>query len=309
MTYMASSQNYASIDSLIGSSTCSSDRSCSPRCGSGYDSGAIQHSIAAYPTLENSIDAAHTQYRTINLDSTPEFISPYQRTSASVTVSDAGYGCKKSADAADGSGYSRITVTTMQDNVTFGLLRKNRPYTQFIKDAEQIKDYIIETFRELTGKEFPKDVVLSVCDEKELRKIHEQSGGTWNPGIMGFAINRRAVGEVSELFVRQNDLDALMLTIGHEIGHVFTDKLASAVDEEAKAFAFEIAWMKTIIDKNIADLQFSFNPLFSPAQNGVHDVAFKFVKEVMLSGKTALDIYWELAKKEMRVLMPVLIEA
>ncbi len=109
---------------------------------------------------------------------------------------------------------------------------------------------------------------------------------------MGFAINKN----LPEIFVRENHLDQLMLTIGHELGHVFTKSLINRHNEEAKAFAFEIAWLKAIIEHNIAGLQNSFRLDINPAKNGLHDIAFEHVKKWLKVGKKAIEIYWELVK-------------
>lgn len=114
---------------------------------------------------------------------------------------------------------------------------------------------------------------------------------------MGFAINKN----LPEVFIMENHLDILMLTVGHELGHVFTKTLTNNHSEEAKAFAFEIAWIKTIIEHNIAGLRFSFRLDPKPANNGLHDVAFSFVKSWLVKGKKALELYWELAKGSVTV--------
>jgi len=64
---------------------------------------------------------------------------------------------------------------------------------------------------------------------------------------------------------------------------------------QAKAFAFEIAWMKAIREHNIGNLAGSIETgILSPANNGIHDVAFNFVRG-LLKEKTALEAYWEIA--------------
>ena len=71
--------------------------------------------------------------------------------------------------------------------------------------------------------------------------------------------------------------------------------LKNSVEEEAKAFAFEIAWMKAIREHNIGNLAGSIETgILSPANNGIHDVAFNFVRG-LLKEKTALEAYWEIA--------------
>jgi hypothetical protein len=87
-----------------------------------------------------------------------------------------------------------------------------------------------------------------------------------------------------------------MLTVGHELGHVLTPTLGNAVDEEAKAFAFELAWAKTIIENDIGGLKANFNVDFIPAQNGLHDKAFTFVQKIVKKGMDSLRLFFEISR-------------
>jgi hypothetical protein len=167
-----------------------------------------------------------------------------------------------------------------------------------VQDAEEIKGIVLETFEKLTGQQFPDNIVVRVCSEEELKKAHTANGGKWNAGIMGFAINRHPYP--STIFVRKNHLDALMLTVGHELGHVLSPRLENDLDEEAKAFAFELAWVKTIVEHDINGLAANFNIDFMPAENGLHDKAFGFVQRIVSKGKEALKVFWEVAKGVLR---------
>lgn len=195
--------------------------------------------------------------------------------------------------------YHTMIADKYQNIITAGLLRQDRPLTQFIEDAREVETFVKETFEKVTGKTFPDDIIIWVCTEENLMKAHVHHGGVWNPGIQGFAINKK-VG-ARRIFVRKNNMDALMLVIGHEVGHVFTDQLPNPLDEEAKAFAFEVAWVRTIIEHNIAGLKGSFNVNFTPAANGLHNIAFAFVQKLVKKGKEALDIYWELVRRTLAV--------
>lgn len=183
----------------------------------------------------------------------------------------------------------RTTYTHIDVN---DFLSPDRPLTQFIGKSEEIKHYIEQAFEKTTKQKLPQHIMIRVVSKDELKMLHENNKGSWSDGIMGFAINKN----IPEIFVKENHLDALMLTIGHELGHVFTKSLANKHSEEAKAFAFEVAWLKAIIEHNIAGLQNSFNLDPKPAKNGLHDVAFNFVKELLKKGKRAMEIYWELVK-------------
>jgi hypothetical protein len=59
--------------------------------------------------------------------------------------------------------------------------------------------------------------------------------------------------------------------------------LPDSRDEEAKAFAFSMAWMETIKKHNIAGIGNSILP--NPARNGLHDVAYEYLLELIQKGK------------------------
>ena len=90
-----------------------------------------------------------------------------------------------------------------------------------------------------------------------------------------------------------------MLTIGHEIGHVMSLPLKNIQTEEAKAFAFSIAWIKTIREKNIANLESAIN--MRPAINGIHNIAFDFVINKIKQGEDAIQVFESLVKQESEV--------
>ncbi|MBW2968703.1 hypothetical protein KY314_01130, partial [Candidatus Woesearchaeota archaeon] len=139
---------------------------------------------------------------------------------------------------------------------------------------------------------------ITILNEKDFRKLHENNNGIWHSGLQGFAVNRNGIG-INEIFVKQNRLDSLMLTIGHEIGHIMSPTLKNTTDEEAKAFAFSLEWMRAIKDNNIAGIAECINP--NPAKNGLHDKAFEFVTEMIKEGKTPMQIFKELTKGEISI--------
>ncbi len=172
-------------------------------------------------------------------------------------------------------------------------LRPDREPTEHITDNKKIMPLVKEAFKLLAEKDFPEEnIKITVCSESELKALHEAGNNLWDNGIQGFSINRFGSG-VSEIFVKDNELDRLMLTIGHEIGHVMSPALGDARDEEAKAFAFSLAWMETLAKHNIAGLRKSIAPM--PARNGLHDAAFDFVMDMAESGKKAMQMFLDLA--------------
>lgn len=190
-------------------------------------------------------------------------------------------------------------LTTSHAIAHESFLAKNRPLTQFVGDAAEIKEMIEDAFLKTTAQPLPKDVVIRLCTKEELQRIHSQFG-KWEEGIQGFAINRKNLGNFSEIFVKKDFLDKTMLTLGHELGHVFTPPLRTIHDEEAKAFAFEIAWMKVIREENIGNLAQCITPDL-PAENGIHNTAFAFVLSWLQKGMDAFTLYWDLVKRNLSV--------
>lgn len=172
-------------------------------------------------------------------------------------------------------------------------LNPNRPATPLISEFAAIKEITEETYKQLTGQDFPHDSVkVFVLPEIAFKNVFVSTGNYWNEGIQGFSLNRYGYG-TSEIFVRENNLDSTLLTLGHEIGHILSKPLPNLKDEEAKAHAFSIAWMNTIRDNNIAGL--SPNIILNPARNGIHDAGLDTVNHLMSAGISALDAFKTLA--------------
>ena len=195
------------------------------------------------------------------------------------------------------SGY--LVKPTKKYFVADNFLNPLRPETQFIGNMGQVKEFVEQTFSLVTGESFPDNIQLTICSEEQLRKIHLSLNETWNDGIQGFSINKQGKG-INEIFVKQEHLDKLMLTIGHEIGHVMSFTLNDSRDEEAKAFAFSLAWMKMIVENNIAGLKSCINP--SPARNGLHNVAFDFVESLINKGRKAIEVFNDLVFGRLSIL-------
>ncbi len=172
-------------------------------------------------------------------------------------------------------------------------LTENRPMTPMISDMGEVKEVIEQTFEKITGQEFPHDSIkIMICDEQKFRQVHNNTGGSWSEGIMGFSFNKYGRG-TSEIYIRQDHLDSVLLTIGHEIGHVLGPTLPNGQDEEAKAHAFSLTWIETIRENNIGGLQPNIIP--NPAHNGLHDVAFDYVKYLLQTGSSSFDVFKTLA--------------
>ena len=99
--------------------------------------------------------------------------------------------------------------------------------------------------------------------------------------------------------MKEDQLARLMLTIGHEIGHVNALPLGNAVDEEAKAFAFSMDWMNAVRQNNIGGLYEAISP--NPAKNGLHNRAFDFVMRLIEQGMKAVEVYLGLVKGDISI--------
>ena len=173
-------------------------------------------------------------------------------------------------------------------------LNPSRPKAGFMADDNEARRIAEQTFELMMKEKMPNNISISILPFDEFKLLHSRFGA-WNNGILGFSLN----GSSKNIFVRENDLDALMLVIGHEIGHVLTETLANSHDEEAKAFAFSIEWAKTIKEHDIANLGLNIKeaPDFQPARNGLHDVAFGFVDFMVKKGRKAMHLHDDLVKR------------
>lgn len=188
--------------------------------------------------------------------------------------------------------YNTFTQADVPDfSVADVFLEENRPATPIVTDSGSILGIIQETFQTMTGYQLPRDMSIIILDDEQFKQAHS-AYGRWSEGIMGFSINRIGKG-ISDVFVRQDHLDSMLLTIGHEIGHVMSPTLPNKHDEEAKAHAFSLAWIETIRDNNIAGLR--PNIKLNPAKNGLHDVSLNFVMDLLKAGNTSFTIFKTLA--------------
>lgn len=173
-------------------------------------------------------------------------------------------------------------------------LATSRPETPIISRIGEVKPVVEEAFEKLTGQKFPHDdIKIVILNNADFHDLHKRETGSTSQGVMGFSYNKYGRG-TSEIYIKEDNLDALLLTIGHEIGHVLSPTLFNAQDEEAKAHAFSLAWMETIRDNNIAGLEPNIS--LNPAKNGLHDVAWNFVQHLLKTGASAYDIFKTLSR-------------
>ncbi len=177
----------------------------------------------------------------------------------------------------------------------FAFLNPSRSRTPFVGGAADIAEFIKEAFAKTTGKELPDSITITIAAREKMQQLHKQF---LNHGVVGLSLN----GSTKEIFAVAGNLDEVMLVIGHELGHVLTPAISSQKAEEAKAFAFEMAWAQTIFLHDIAGLRNSINSAalnMKPAQNGLHDLAFAFVKAATeLKGKEPLALHSEIAAQQ-----------
>lgn len=160
----------------------------------------------------------------------------------------------------------------------------------FVGQAEEVREFVEEAFEQIFSKKFPNNIKISVLNEQEFRKLAP------SPNTIGLSLNRSRGGLLSEIFILNDMLGRVMLTIGHELGHVLTATLSNSHHEEAKAYAFSLVWMKVIRERNIANLGDAI-VLEHPAENGLHNIAFDFVHK-LLKDKDIEEIYSELIQEE-----------
>ncbi len=164
----------------------------------------------------------------------------------------------------------------------------------FVGKAAEVRGYIEEAFENIFDRPFPSDIKISILDQENFRKLAPAAN------TIGLSINRSSFGLLSEIFILNDSLGRVMLTIGHELGHVLTPTLPNLHDEEAKAYAFSLLWMKIIKEKNIANLSAAIITE-CPAENGLHNISFRFVQNLICQGKEERELYLELAQKEISI--------
>jgi len=209
---------------------------------------------------------------------------------------DAMEGYKKMKPAYEGTslfsgGYGlnsyRMNTTPESQNNSFQIEQFVKPHPQKVTSNEEIMGYIEEVFSymEIDMPQFS----LEICDRDLLKKRKIQFGGIWKEGIQGFCHKFRSMNHI---FVKERDLASTMLVVGHELGHAMSPSLG-AIDEEAKAYAFSIAWMEVIRVQNIAKLR-NYFVVERPAKNGLHNVAYNSVIKVLDTGKKAIELFEDL---------------
>ena len=179
--------------------------------------------------------------------------------------------------------YALLTIQPEYHFVPESFLRPGKEGI-FVGKAEEVREFVEETFETIFQQPFPNHIKISILNQEEFRKIAP------SPNTIGLSLNRSQENLLSEIFILNDSLGRVMLTIGHELGHVLTKTLPNPHDEEAKAYAFSLLWMKVIKEHNVANLS-SVIVLENPAHNGVHNIGFSLVERLLNLGTTEKEIY------------------
>ncbi len=166
------------------------------------------------------------------------------------------------------------------------LASKDGTVERKVNDFSEVKPIVEEAFISLTGRELP-GWSIRVLPPEGWFDLQNQLFGTFNPGLLGFALRE---GKVYALGRSKADTVSV---IGHELGHLLTDGKHDPVTEEAKAFAFARAWNSEIRRKDIGGLRYGFVN-FSPAQNGVHDTAYDFIRNTTWN-QDPMEVFWSIS--------------
>lgn len=209
----------------------------------------------------------------------------YSQTAYSFSQSFLSYEQRKAPEIAD---FIQHHINKEYVFIPSDFLLPKRVSQPFVGRAEEIRPLVEEAFQKVMERPLPEDFTITILPEKEFRRLAPA-------GVVGLSINRKEINAVSDIFILADELDKVLLTVGHELGHILTKPLKDKRDEEAKAFAFSFAWMKAIKEHNIGELSLSLI-LDQPARNGLHDLAHNFVFNLLQKGKKALEIYLELIR-------------
>jgi len=180
----------------------------------------------------------------------------------------------------------QISTKTPQTIIESFLALPSKANVQFIGEIQKLKPFIESVFKKTTDKQLPENIQFQLLPQI---KFEERFG----KATLGISINRYPF--ISDVLLKENSLPELLLTAGHEIGHVLSEPIENSFLEEAKAYAFMLAWLKTIKENNIAGIG-DFIKLVPPAKNGIHDKALDFVLEQTASGKEPIELFKEIAK-------------
>ena len=178
-------------------------------------------------------------------------------------------------------------------------LRPDRPFSRIIGCSDEIIEGLRTCYNKLTGRSLPGDIEISVLSHYEFEKLaSEKVMGRAATGVLGFAYNH-GFGNRG-VYVRRNHLDILFVVLGHEIGHVLSKQMEPIEREEAKAYAFQLAWVEAIVSFDILGLKNSINPNeWRPPKDSEHEKALEFVTGKIREGMKPIDVFNSLISGKM----------
>jgi len=167
-----------------------------------------------------------------------------------------------------------------------------------IQSAKSIKDYVKTAFDIFTGTNSELSEVIQF-DEFWINQIliHILPGCRFEELISSFGRRDEIKGFVKRynfkgyVFIREDCLVNVMQVIGHEIGHLMSRRLTDMVNEEAKAYAFKIAWCNIIQNNRIAGLGKEIMKMPIPSYDIEHYSAFKFVTKRIKEGYSPRNLF------------------
>ncbi len=164
---------------------------------------------------------------------------------------------------------------------------------------EELDAHIRDIFQAVMDRDLPDDISISVLEKSRFHELTSHAFSA-SPGLQGFAKHKTDGLPMHTIVVKKSSLAEVLTVVGHEIGHVISEKKGNAHDEEAKAIAFEYAWVKTIKEFDLAGIGHIIRnvPL---ARNGLHDLAQMFVENRIKYGDDPLDIFDDIVADEISV--------
>jgi hypothetical protein len=185
----------------------------------------------------------------------------------------------------------------VQKEIETLFLSRNATPCVFLGASSDVILQINQILKLLTGSGLPYNIRIEFCNAEKMSEAYKKwSKQVWTPIVRGFCVP----GHNKLIYVLHDSLLNMMLTLGHEIGHILTAPRQNRITEEAKAYSFEIMWLSRMKDNNILELGhiIDLSRLGTPAANGIHDVAFRWVNSFLMDGKTAFEIYKDITDGE-----------
>ena len=112
------------------------------------------------------------------------------------------------------------------------LLRPSSTPTQFIGMMDELIVEVQRVIKHISGTTLPYDLSVTLCHEEEFKEHYERCSkiNRWHHGIRGFSMHSTP----KQIFVLRDTLEKTLLTLGHEIGHIFSAPAVNALTQEAK---------------------------------------------------------------------------